>query len=45
MAHGEDFEVIIKELKSYIRKNLKELTKLSEEELVEQRYKKFRTMC
>ncbi len=42
---GEDFESVIKELKTYIQKSLKELNKLSKEELVENRYEKFRTMC
>ena len=35
----------IKELKTYIKKNLKELKALSKKELVENRYEKFRTMC
>ena len=37
--------MVIKELKSYIKKSLKELNTLSEKELVENRYEKFRTMC
>ncbi len=41
----EDFESVVKELKSYIKKSLKELNKLSREELVNERYEKFRTMC
>ena len=45
MVHGEDFEMVIKELKTYIKKNLKELKALSKKELVENRYEKFRTMC
>ena len=42
---GENIEMVIKELKSYIKKSLKELNTLSEKELVENRYEKFRTMC
>ena len=45
MEHGEDFESVIKELKAYIKKNLKELNKLSKKQLVEKRYEKFRNMC
>ena len=41
----KDFESVVKELKSYIKKSLKELNKLSKEELVNERYEKFRTMC
>ena len=41
----KDFESVIKELKSYIKKSLKELNKLTKEELVNERYEKFRTMC
>lgn len=41
----EDIDMVIKELKPYIKKNLKELKKLSKKELVENRYQKFRTMC
>ena len=37
--------MVIKELKSYIKKSLKELSTLSKKELVENRYEKFRTMC
>ena len=41
----KDFESVVKELKSYIKKSLKELNKLTKEELVNERYEKFRTMC
>ena len=41
----EDIDMVIKELKSYIKKSLKELSTLSKKELVENRYEKFRTMC
>ena len=41
----KDFESVIKELKSYIKKSIKELNKLTKEELVNERYEKFRTMC
>ena len=41
----EDIEMVLKELKSYIKKSLKELNTLSKKELVENRYEKFRTMC
>ena len=41
----EDMEMVLKELKSYIKKSLKELNTLSKKELVENRYEKFRTMC
>ena len=41
----KDFESVVKELKSYIKKSLKGLNKLSKEELVNARYEKFRTMC
>ena len=39
-----DFEKVIKSLKKYIIKNIKELEKLSKKELVEKRYQKFRNM-
>ena len=42
---GEDFDMVIQELKSYIKKSLKELKILSKKELVEHRYEKFRKMC
>ena len=42
---GEDFANVTKALKSYIKNSLKELDKLTKEELTENRYKKFRTMC
>ena len=42
---GEDIDMVIKELKLYIKKSLKELSTLSKKELVENRYEKFRTMC
>ena len=42
---GEDFANVTKALKSYIKNSLKELDKLTKEELIENRYKKFRTMC
>ena len=42
---GEDFESVIKELKVYIKKSLKELNKLPKKQLIENRYEKFRTMC
>ena len=42
---GEDIDMVVKELKSYIKKSLKELSTLSKKELVENRYEKFRTMC
>jgi len=38
----EDIEKVIKELKKYIIKNVKQLQKLTKEELIEQRYQKFR---
>ncbi len=41
----KDFESVVKELKSYIKKSLKELNKLTKEELVNERYEKFRKMC
>ena len=41
----EDIDMVIKELKTYIQKSLKELSTLSKKELVENRYEKFRTMC
>lgn len=39
-----DFEKVIKSLKKYIIKNIKELEKLSKKQLVEKRYQKFRNM-
>ena len=38
----ENFEQVKKELKKYIIKNIKELKQISEEELIEKRYQKFR---
>lgn len=40
----EDFETVAKELKSYIIKSIKELEKISKEELLQNRYEKFRKM-
>ena len=37
-----DFERIVEDIKKYLIKNIKELEKLSEEELLAQRYQKFR---
>ena len=39
-----DFEKVAKDIKKYILKSIKELEKLPEKELVENRYKKFRNM-
>ena len=39
-----DFERIVEDIKKYLTKNIKELEKLSEEGLLEQRYQKFRNM-
>ena len=39
-----DFETICKNIKEYLLKEIKSLEKLTEKELVEQRYKKFRVM-
>ena len=39
-----DFETICKNIKEYLLKEIKSLEKLTEKELVEQRYKKFRGM-
>ncbi len=39
-----DFEKVAKDIKKYILKSIKELEKLSEKELLENRYKKFRNM-
>ncbi len=39
-----DFETICKNIKEYLLKEIKNLEKLTKEELVEQRYKKFRVM-
>ena len=38
----EDFEKVIKDLKQYIFKNIKQLQKCTEEKLLQQRYEKFR---
>ena len=38
----EDFEKVIKDLKQYILKNIKQLQKCTEEKLLQQRYEKFR---
>ena len=40
----EDFELVIKELKKYIVKELNELKKLTIKQLIDERYKKFRNM-
>ena len=37
-----DFETVIEEIKKYLVKNIKELKKLTEEELIQQRYEKYR---
>ena len=37
-----DFDKVVKELKQYIQKSIKELSQYSEEELIENRYQKFR---
>ena len=39
-----DFEAICENIKEYLLKEIKNLEKLTEKELVEQRYKKFRVM-
>ena len=39
-----DFEKVAKDIKKYILKSIKELEKISEKELLENRYKKFRNM-
>ena len=39
-----DFETICKNIKEYLLKEIKNLEKLTKEELVQQRYKKFRVM-
>ena len=39
-----DFERIVEDIKKYLTKNIKELEKISEEGLLEQRYQKFRNM-
>ena len=39
-----DFDKVVKELKQYIKESIKELSKYSEEELIENRYQKFRVM-
>ena len=39
-----DFEKVAKDIKKYILKSIKELDELSEKELIENRYKKFRNM-
>ena len=39
-----DFETVIEEIKKYLVKNIKELKKLTEEELIQQRYEKYRKM-
>ena len=39
-----DFEKVIKDLKKYITKNIKDLQKISTEELIQKRYEKFRKM-
>lgn len=40
----EDFEVVSSELKLYIKKSIKELEEFTKEELLQNRYKKFRKM-
>lgn len=40
----KDFEKVAKSIKKYLVQNIKNLQKLSKEELIEQRYKKFRKM-
>jgi len=40
----EDIEKVGKDIKKYIIENIKELNKLSEKELIEKRYQKFRNM-
>lgn len=40
-----DFKKVSKDLKDYIIKNIKELKKLEKQELIRQRYEKFRNMC
>ena len=37
-----DFDKVVKDIKKYLIKNIKELEKLSSEELIEKRYQKFR---
>lgn len=39
-----DFETICKEIKEYLIKNIKQLEKMKEKDLLEKRYKKFRNM-
>lgn len=39
-----DFETVVEEIKKYLVQNIKKLEKLTERELIEQRYKKFRNM-
>ena len=39
-----DFETIVEEIKKYLIQNIKKLQQLSEKELLEQRYEKFRNM-
>lgn len=39
-----DFKPIVEEIKEYLVKNIKQLKKLPEEELIQQRYEKFRKM-
>ena len=39
-----DFDTVCKDIKNYLIKNIKELEKLTKEELIKQRYKKFRVI-
>ena len=39
-----DFETVVEEIKKYLVQNIKKLEKLTERELIEQRYEKFRNM-
>ena len=40
-----DFDKVIKEMKKYLVKNLKELEKMPKDKLIKQRYEKFRNMA
>ena len=39
-----DFETVVEEIKNYLVQNIKKLEELTEKELIEQRYEKFRNM-
>ena len=39
-----DFETVVKDIKKYLVQNIKKLEELTEKELIEQRYEKFRNM-